>query len=246
MVAAAGPRQGRRARPSGSTTSLPPRLRGDGGRLRQVLTNLLSNAVKFTARGRGVGARAGGARRRGAHVLLRVEVHDTGIGIAPDALDRLFEPFTQADSSTTRRFGGTGLGLAISRHLVELMGGELSAESRAGARQHVPLHRAARRGAERARQPPLAGDAAGGPARARGRRQRDEPRDRRRPTSARAPATCDEAEDGRTALAALEAAARQGRPYQLVVLDGQMPGMTGLELAPGDPREPAPARRAAS
>src|SRR5262249_9988775 len=112
--------------------SVPGTLRGDELRLRQVLTNLVANAIKFTARGEvWVDIRAAGLEGGGA-ALLRGEVGDTGIGIAPAQLAQLFEPFTQADTSTTRRFGGTGLGLAITRRIVSLMGGELSAESEPG------------------------------------------------------------------------------------------------------------------
>ena len=108
---------------------VPAVVRGDAGRLRQVLTNLIANAVKFTAGRRGLGPRRASTQSGGDRLLVRAEVSDTGIGIAPDRIAALFEPFSQADSSTTRRFGGTGLGLAISRQLVELMGGELTATS---------------------------------------------------------------------------------------------------------------------
>ena len=111
--------------------SVPATLRGDEHRLRQVLTNLLANAIKFTALGE-VSVHVDAERPDDGYALLRVDVGDTGIGIAPQQLAKLFEPFTQADTSTTRRFGGTGLGLAISRRLVTIMGGELSAESEPG------------------------------------------------------------------------------------------------------------------
>ncbi len=106
---------------------LPGRVRGDPLRLRQVLTNLLGNAAKFTESG-AVVLRA----RRLAQDRMRLEVRDTGIGISEQQQALLFEPFTQADSSTTRRYGGTGLGLSIVKQLVELMGGRIGIESRPG------------------------------------------------------------------------------------------------------------------
>ncbi len=112
--------------------TLPPRVIGDANRLRQVLLNLLSNAVKFTAHGN-VSIRVRPLRTTGTKVALRFEVQDTGIGIPPGALKTIFDPFTQADDSTTRRFGGTGLGLAICKRLIELMGGTIGAESDAGS-----------------------------------------------------------------------------------------------------------------
>ena len=110
--------------------AVPCGVCGDPVRVRQILTNLLSNAVKFTERGR-VGVRI---RRipQAEGLRLRIEVHDTGIGISADRLEGIFEPFTQADVSTARRFGGTGLGLAIVRRLTELMGGTVFAQSRPG------------------------------------------------------------------------------------------------------------------
>jgi CheY-like chemotaxis protein len=97
--------------------------------LRQILLNLVSNAVKFTSEGK-VTVRATMRRSRGSDAVLRVEVSDTGIGIEPSIMDQMFEPFTQADASTTRHYGGTGLGLAISRELAELLGGTIGADSK--------------------------------------------------------------------------------------------------------------------
>src|SRR5918999_3197880 len=111
---------------------VPAIVHGDRRRLRQVLTNLVSNAVKFTHRGE-VAVRVELVERGESGALLRFEVSDTGIGIAKAKLGSLFESFSQADTSTTRRYGGTGLGLAIARQLVGLMGGRIGAESAPGA-----------------------------------------------------------------------------------------------------------------
>jgi PAS domain S-box-containing protein len=110
---------------------VPLRVHGDDRRLRQVLRNLVTNAVKFTSDG-AVRVRANGQTPIAGGTLLRIEVSDTGIGIDPTNLDHMFEPFTQADASTTRRYGGSGLGLAIARDLVALMGGTMGATSRPG------------------------------------------------------------------------------------------------------------------
>jgi len=111
--------------------SIPDALAGDAVRLRQVLFNLVGNAVKFTADGE-VSVSAGIVSETPETVILRFEVRDSGIGLSPEQIARLFQPFMQADSTTTRRFGGTGLGLSISKHLVELMGGEISVDSAPG------------------------------------------------------------------------------------------------------------------
>src|SRR5690606_32467474 len=110
---------------------LPAHLRGDPGRLRQVLLNLAANAIKFTEDGEVVLA-AHLESRSESGVVVRFEVTDTGIGIADTDRDRLFEPFSQADSSTTRRYGGTGLGLAIVHRLVQAMGGSVGVTSEVG------------------------------------------------------------------------------------------------------------------
>ncbi|MBV8895551.1 MAG: response regulator, partial [Acidobacteriaceae bacterium] len=116
---------------------VPRRLVGDATRLRQVLTNLINNAVKFTEHGSikvNVGAVhvPSDAHDEHGRCGLRIEVADSGVGIPPDRIDRLFQSFSQVDASTNRRFGGTGLGLAICKRLVEMMGGEIFVESELG------------------------------------------------------------------------------------------------------------------
>ncbi len=110
---------------------VPKALRGDEARLRQVLTNLAANAVKFTETG-SVDIRLEVEQEDAEWAALRCTVEDTGIGIPPEQASRLFESFTQGDSSTTRRYGGTGLGLAISKQLIETMGGQVGFESEQG------------------------------------------------------------------------------------------------------------------
>ena len=209
--------------------SVPGTLRGDEHRLRQILTNLLANAIKFTDSGE-VSVRAEANRAGEASARLRVQVRDTGIGIEREHLARLFEPFTQADTSTTRRFGGTGLGLAISRRLVSLMGGELSGASEPGRgstfRFEVPLEvvdaeRSSRRTRvllpENTRVLVVDDNATNREilnAYLRGR-----------------VAVCDDAEGGEAAMGMLDAAARAGVPYDLALLDSEMPGMSGAEVA---------------
>jgi two-component system, sensor histidine kinase and response regulator len=207
---------------------VPPLVRGDAGRLRQVLTNLISNAVKFTPAGE-VSVRVS-AEPDGERLLMRADVQDTGIGIEPERIAALFEPFSQEDSSTTRRFGGTGLGLAISRQLVQLMRGELTASSTPGEGsvfsftaqlEPVTAERPTRR--SRAALPDglrvlVVDDSATNRQILRGYL---DPR----------VTTCDEAESGKDALLMLHTAAGEGAPYALVVLDYHMPGMDGVELA---------------
>ncbi len=138
---------GVRARAKGLSLSceippeIPPRWMGDPGRLRQILLNLLSNAVKFTDRG-GITVRVEHGQNQRAPAELHFAISDTGIGIPADRISTIFDSFTQADASTTRKYGGTGLGLAISKRFVELMGGRIWAESTPG--QGSTIHFTAR------------------------------------------------------------------------------------------------------
>ncbi len=208
---------------------VPSFLVGDPGRLRQVLLNLTSNAVKFTDRGSvSVRVSADLTAEPGLY-LVRMVVQDTGIGIAPDAIPRLFTPFTQEDGSTTRRFGGTGLGLSISRKLVTLMHGDIDVESAPGIGStfvvRVPLRAASARVT---------------PARALlGRRvlvvdDNDSNRRALRLQLEGAGAAVHVCADAREALGWLDAASRDsadGRsPVDVAVIDYQMPDMDGLTL----------------
>jgi two-component system, sensor histidine kinase and response regulator len=124
---------------------VPAQLLGDPGRIRQVLLNLVGNALKFTDSGE-VAVRISLQHQAASQAVVRCEVSDTGVGVPRDVQTRLFEAFTQADASTTRRYGGTGLGLAISRRMVELMGGNIGVDSEPGVGSRfwfvVPLGRA--------------------------------------------------------------------------------------------------------
>ena len=202
---------------------LPAALRGDPFRFRQVLTNLLVNALKFTERGEVVVEVALSDDER-----LHVTVRDTGIGISAQACKRLFAPFVQADSSTTRRFGGTGLGLAISHHLVEMMGGRIGVHSVEGQGSsfwfNLPLHVAT--------SAPLVAH----PGVLTGRRAIvvDDNRTNAEILHRHAVAggmRCTSVNGPEQALACLREALRDGDPFDVAILDMKMPGMDGLRLA---------------
>jgi len=217
---------------------LPPLVRGDPGRLRQVLINLVGNAVKFTPRGEVV-LRAAPVQADGEAAQVVFEVRDTGIGIPADKLETVFEEFAQADASTTRSYGGTGLGLAISRRLVRLMGGELSVKSTPGSGTVFSFALTLR--AERGAPEPAPALSSGVLDRARVLVVDDNATNRhvvrRFLEDARSVVT--DAHSAPEAVAALRAAEDGGIPYALAVIDSYMPGTDGFELAAGiraDPR----------
>jgi two-component system sensor histidine kinase/response regulator len=207
-------------------SGVPPDLCGDAGRLRQVLLNLLSNAIKFTDKGE-VALYVRPEDVSADDVRLLFEIVDTGIGLSQEAQGRIFQPFAQADGSTTRKYGGTGLGLAISRGLVERMHGQIGVRSEPDAgstfwftarfkKQAAPASRQLRRPPEALRVLVVDDNS-----------------------------SCREiigkmltswkighagAPNGREALQMLRAAGAAGEPFQVALLDMQMPGMTGLGL----------------
>jgi PAS domain S-box-containing protein len=217
---------------------LPPLVRGDPGRLRQVLINLVGNAIKFTPAGEVV-LRAAPVRSDGERVEVEFAVSDTGIGIPADKLESVFEVFSQADVSTTRRYGGTGLGLSISRQLVGMMGGSLSVESVEGRGSTFRFTLGLR--IERGGLAPTHGLSSDVMAGARVLVVDDNATNRQviRRFLEDARAVVSEAADARSALVALRAAVEAGDLYALAVIDGYMPEMDGFQLAEGiraDPR----------
>jgi PAS domain S-box-containing protein len=221
--------------------SVPTRLVGDPSRLGQILLNLGNNAVKFTERGEivvGIGL----LERNETTALLRFEVRDSGIGMSPEQQRQLFQPFTQADMSTSRRYGGTGLGLAICRRLVAMMGGDIRVDSQPGQGSsfsfsvRLGLQAEGAGTAESARDSlpgtrllivddnPMARDILVAMARASGLR-------------------ADGAASGAQALKDLAEQDAHGDPYTLALLDWKMPGMDGVDCARAI--QHAPWRRAA-
>jgi signal transduction histidine kinase/DNA-binding response OmpR family regulator len=206
---------------------LPALLEGDPMRLGQVLLNLGNNAVKFTERGEIV-VKVEAIERTADDVLLRFEVRDSGIGISAEQQARLFQPFSQADSSTSRRYGGTGLGLVISSNLVRMMGGEIGLDSAPGrgSRFHFSA---------RFRLPPQA-VAEDGPARServRGLRvlvadDNDVARDLLAQMTAAFGMLPSTVGDGEAALLAIAEADRGDVPVDLLLLDWKMPGLDGV------------------
>jgi two-component system sensor histidine kinase/response regulator len=210
-------------------SGVPHHLRGDPGRVRQVLTNLVGNAIKFTASGE-INVRVHVAGEPEGRTVLRFEVQDTGIGIAQEVRSRLFQSFSQADGSNTRKYGGTGLGLAISKRLVELMGGSIDMESEFGQGStfwfEIPFQPA------EDSTPPKPDP----PDRLAGIRVLvvDDSQTNRRIMAKQLASwqmVPDLAENGVEALSLVRHAAAQGQPYGLILLDHGMPGMNGLNVA---------------
>ncbi len=208
---------------------VPRNLVGDPLRLGQILINLLGNAVKFTHAGEVV-LSVDVAQQAADAATLRFEVRDTGIGMTPEQADALFEPFTQADSSTTRKYGGTGLGLTISKRLIAFMGGEIELESEVnkgsifrftacfGLSDKIREARAHAAGDLKGMRVLVVDDSS---------TSREILREYLR-SMAFDVTTVD---SGEAALAMIEPALADRRPYRLVLMDWKMPGMDGLEAA---------------
>jgi PAS domain S-box-containing protein len=212
---------------------VPSRLIGDPGRLRQIMINLIGNALKFTDEGEVVVDVSLGKRQRGwpaGSLPIHVVVRDTGIGVPDEKQAAILDAFTQADPSTTRRFGGTGLGLAISRQLVELMQGKLQLESRVGYGTKffftIPLLEEIAEEEDRQRKlselehlPVLVVD--------------DNPTNRRilKEILTTWHFEPELASSGKSALSVLDDAERDGKTFSLAILDCMMPEMDGFELA---------------
>jgi CheY-like chemotaxis protein/HPt (histidine-containing phosphotransfer) domain-containing protein len=208
---------------------VPDGIVGDPVRLRQVLVNLVGNAIKFTHTGE-ISVRVAADWLTDAEVLLHVAVTDTGIGIPPEKQETIFQPFTQADGSTTRHYGGTGLGLAITVQLVEMMGGRVWVQSQVG--EGSTFHFTARFAIDQERARPIAPTA---------EIVRDLPvlvvddnatnrlvlMEMLRVWHAKPVAVT----NGPAALATLRRAAEAGTPFALALIDYQMPSMDGLEAA---------------
>ena len=217
---------------------VPTLLRGDPGRLRQILVNLIGNAIKFTEQGEIVVTVSApeahesvtlGSRNTSCR-WFRIEVSDTGIGITPEQQAKLFQSFTQADGSMTRRYGGTGLGLAICKKLVELIGGRIGVDSKLGVGSvfwfTLPFHL----------QPEATQQASLPTVALQGRRILivDDHATNRRVLEHYLHGrgvTYESVENGAQALQCLRDAATRHIPFDLAILDMQMPGMDGLELA---------------
>ncbi|MDD4768027.1 MAG: response regulator, partial [Desulfotomaculaceae bacterium] len=210
-------------------SGVPFNLVGDPFRLGQILTNLAGNAVKFTEKGEifiGVGL----VDKTGNQVTLGFTVKDTGIGLSPDQIDKLFISFTQADESTTRRFGGTGLGLAICKHLVELMSGKIWVDSEPGKGSCFSFRVRLETGEARQSEAEAHWEDLRG-VRALVVDDNASSREVLRSMLSSFHFDVSTASSGEEALRSVEATDMENNPYDLVLMDWKMPGLNGIETA---------------
>ena len=205
------------------------RLRGDADRFRQILLNLTSNAIKFTATGEvAIEVMLVEPAPVDGQIHLRVEVRDTGIGISPERVHRLFQPFSQVDASTTRRYGGTGLGLAISRRLAELMGGKIEVSSTAGVGSTFSFNVCM----ETAEELPVPEEKWDWPRPLAVLGVDDNKTNLRVLRQLLTTTGCRyvDVDSGEAALAELRRAQQAGTPFHVALVDMEMPGMDGAQL----------------
>jgi two-component system, sensor histidine kinase and response regulator len=219
-------------------SSVPALATGDPGRVRQVVTNLIGNALKFTETGEVV-LRVTLAETDGTDAVIRFDVSDTGNGIEPDKLESIFQPFVQADTSISRKYGGTGLGLAISAQLVALMGGDCGVTSRPSEGSNFWFTIRVRAAAES-----IGGTTQPSDARLAGVSALivDDNATLRHILSEKMAEwgmVVTTAESGDAALATLRTAVSEGRPFAVALLDRSMPGMDGLQLKDAIAADPA-------
>src|SRR5580704_3140658 len=208
---------------------VPEVVAGDSSRLRQILVYLVGNAIKFTAEGE-VAVKVELRAEEGGHQLLHFTVSDTGIGILPEKQKLIFDPFSQADTSTTRKYGGTGLGLTISSRLVAMMGGEIWLESQVGRGSQFHFTVQFKSSENKASLETKAS-----PEVLRGVKVLvvDDNRSNRRILEGmlgRLEMKATSVEDGEEALTELSAGRQATEPYALILIDVRMPGMDGLTL----------------
>jgi CheY-like chemotaxis protein/HPt (histidine-containing phosphotransfer) domain-containing protein len=213
---------------------LPTALIGDAARLRQILTNLIGNAVKFTDQGE-VGIRVDAVDLDVASVFLAFAVSDTGIGIPPEKQRRVFDAFTQADSSTTRRYGGTGLGLSIAKQLCEMMGGTIGLTSEPGRGATFRFTARFGRQSEAVR----AADAGIAACRVLIAVRHTLNRESLRDLLSHWGLSVREAETGAAVIAELRDGAMRGAPFELAIVDSGLPDADGIELASNITADPA-------
>jgi signal transduction histidine kinase/CheY-like chemotaxis protein len=219
---------------------VPDVVRGDSGRLRQVLVNLVGNAIKFTGKGE-VAVKVQVKEASERDLKLQVTVADSGIGIPEDKLQVIFDPFSQADSSTTRKYGGTGLGLTISSRLVEMMGGRIWVESELG--RGSQFHFTASVGIADTKVIEVGAIAPLEILRAVKVLVVDDNRTNRRILEGmlgRWEMKSSSAQDGDEALTKLNEAQEAGEPFALILMDMHMPGMDGFELSERIRQSPHP------